>query len=69
MPDHFQLQTPADPLFRLRRDLEAVGRIALDRVPAHERVEEAIGPVLFDVVRRSLLAPAGRALPRPRRVA
>jgi hypothetical protein len=55
---------------RLLRDLAAVGRIErVDHAPAAARVEATIGPELFAVVRRALLAPDARATLRPRRVA
>ncbi len=47
---------------RLLRDLRAVGRLERDdRIPAAARVEEAIGPELFAVVRRALLGPEVRS--------
>jgi hypothetical protein len=58
MTDHSKLQ----PLSRLLRDLNAVGRLERDdHVPASARVAKAIGPELFDVVRRALLGPDARA--------
>jgi hypothetical protein len=55
---------------RLLRDLAAMGRIEdVDHVPAAARAEATIGPELFAVVRRAVLAPEARATSRPRRVA
>jgi len=54
---------------RLLRDLEAMGRLERDHVPASARLEAAIGRQLLDVARMTLLAPRVRTLSRTRRVA